>query len=165
MSGVAILLSGTIFKEPQQRTSQSGRSYVVTTVKAAAADNATSDFWSIMCFSASAGEALMRLGIGERLAVQGSLKLETYTAKDGETKISRTVFADHVLAVRQRPRRKNRRRRLHLKSCPSSPSTSCRRARRHLMMTFRFRRAKCIPRHSLPTLNRAWRCRMSSAAA
>jgi single-stranded DNA-binding protein len=103
---VAILVSGSIFKEPTQRTSQSGRSYVVTTLKAAAADNAGSDFWSIMCFSASAGETLMRLAVGERVAVQGSLKLEIYTSKNGETKISRTVFADHVLAVRQPPKEK-----------------------------------------------------------
>ena len=38
---VAVLVSGTIFREPQQRTSQAGKSYVTTTVKAAAADNST----------------------------------------------------------------------------------------------------------------------------
>jgi single-stranded DNA-binding protein len=102
----AVLISGSIFKEPQRRTSQAGKSYVVATIKATAADNATSDFWSALAFGATAGEELMRLAVGERVAIQGGLKLEVYTANDGQTKISRTVFVDHVLAVRQPPKEK-----------------------------------------------------------
>jgi single-stranded DNA-binding protein len=100
---VAILVSGSIFKEPQQRTSQAGKQYVVATIKAAAADNTTSDFWSVLAFSDTAGAELLRLAVGERVALQGSLKLELFE-KNGETKISRTIFVDHVLAVRQPPR-------------------------------------------------------------
>jgi single-stranded DNA-binding protein len=100
---VAILISGSIFREPVQRTSQSGRKYVVTTLKAASADNSSSDFWSVLAFGTTAGAELMLLAVGERLAVQGTLKIETYT-KDGETKISRTLFADHVMALRQPPK-------------------------------------------------------------
>jgi single-stranded DNA-binding protein len=100
-----ILVSGTIFREPQQRTSQSGKRYVIATLRATTTDNSSSDFWSIMCFSESAGAELLRLGLNEKLAVQGSLKLETFT-KDGETKISRTIFVDHVLALRAPPREK-----------------------------------------------------------
>jgi single-stranded DNA-binding protein len=99
----AVLVTGTLFKEPQQRTSQSGKRYVAATIKAAAEDNASSDFWSILCFSDSGQAELMRLGVNERLAVQGSLKIETYT-KDGETKISRTVFVDSVMSLRAAPR-------------------------------------------------------------
>ena len=101
---VAILVSGTLFKEPQQRTSQSGKRYVTTTVKAAAADNASSDFWNVLAFGTTAGAELMRLAIGERLTIQGGLKIELYTANDGSQKISRTVFADHVLALRAPPK-------------------------------------------------------------
>ena len=99
---VAILISGSIFKEPTQRTSQAGRRFVVTTLKAAA-DNSTSDFWSVLCFSESAGAELMRLGINERVTIQGSLKLELYE-KNGDAKIGRTIFADHVMALRQPPK-------------------------------------------------------------
>jgi single-stranded DNA-binding protein len=101
---VAILISGTVFREPQQRTSSSGRNYVTTTLKAAAADNASSDFWSVLAFGTTAGAELMRLAVGERVTIQGGLKLELYTANDGTTKISRTVFADHVMALRQPPK-------------------------------------------------------------
>ena len=46
----------------------------------------------------------MRLGEGDKVSVQGSLKVEPYTGRDGQTRINRTVFADHVLALRQPPR-------------------------------------------------------------
>jgi single-stranded DNA-binding protein len=102
---VAVLVSGSLFKEPQQRTSQSGKRYVVATIKAAAADSATSDFWSVLAFGDTAGAELMRLAVGERVTIQGSMKVELYTAaSDGKTKISRTVFADHVMALRQPPK-------------------------------------------------------------
>jgi single-stranded DNA-binding protein len=102
---VHMLVSGSLFRAPEQRTSQAGKSYVVATIKAAAAENASSDFWSVLAFGTTAGEELLRLGLNERVAIQGSLKLEIFE-KNGETKISRTVFADHVLALRQPPREK-----------------------------------------------------------
>jgi single-stranded DNA-binding protein len=100
---VAILISGSIFKEPQQRTSSSGRNYVTTTLKAAAADNASSDFWSVLAFGTTAGEELLRLAVGERVTIQGGLKLELFE-KDGQARISRTIFVDHAMALRQPPK-------------------------------------------------------------
>jgi single-stranded DNA-binding protein len=102
---VAVLISGSIFKEPTQRISQSGKKYVTTTIKAAA-DNASSDFWSVLAFGTTAGDELMRLGINERVTIQGGLKLELYTASDGQKKISRTIFCDHAMALRQPPKEK-----------------------------------------------------------
>jgi single-stranded DNA-binding protein len=46
----------------------------------------------------------MRLAVGERVTIQGGLKLELFTANDGATKISRTIFADHAMALRQPPK-------------------------------------------------------------
>jgi hypothetical protein len=63
---VAILVSGTLFKEPQQRTSQSGKRYVVATIKATTTDNSGSDFWSALAFGDTAGAELLRLAVGER---------------------------------------------------------------------------------------------------
>jgi single-stranded DNA-binding protein len=45
----------------------------------------------------------MRLTDGDALSVQGALKAETYE-KDGATKLSLSVVADHVLALRQAPK-------------------------------------------------------------
>jgi single-stranded DNA-binding protein len=102
---VAVLISGSIFREPQQRTGKTGRPYVSTTIKTTSTDNSGSDFWSVLAFGTTAGEELMRLGINERVTIQGGLKLELFTgASDGKTKISRTIFVDHVMALRQPPK-------------------------------------------------------------
>jgi hypothetical protein len=98
-----VLISGSLFRAPEQRISQSGKRYVVATLKATTTDNSSSDFWSIMCFSESAGAELLRLGLNEKLAVQGLLKIEIFE-KDGRPRISRTVFVDHVLALRAPPK-------------------------------------------------------------
>jgi hypothetical protein len=42
---------------------------------------------------------LMRLDLGDALSVQGTLKAEVYV-KDGDTKLSLSIVADHVLALR-----------------------------------------------------------------
>jgi hypothetical protein len=100
---VAVLVSGSIFREPEQRTSQAGKRYVTCTIKAASADNSSSDFWNALCFSETAGAELMRLSVNERLAVQGSMKIELFE-KDGQQRISRTVFVDSVLALHAPPK-------------------------------------------------------------
>jgi hypothetical protein len=75
-------------------------------MKAASVDPSNSEFWSVLAFSDTAQAELLRLDVNEKLSVQGGLKLETYAAGNGETKISRTVFADNVLALRTAPREK-----------------------------------------------------------
>jgi single-stranded DNA-binding protein len=117
---VAILISGSLFKEPQRKTSQSGRSYVTTTLKAAGADNTSSDFWSVLAFGDTAGAELMRLAVGERVTIQGGLKLEIFE-KDGQARISRTIFADHVMALRPPPREKKSK---ATKPAPTSQETT-----------------------------------------
>jgi single-stranded DNA-binding protein len=101
---VAVLISGSLFKVPEQRTSQAGRRFVSATLKVGG-ESGSADFWSVLAFGDTAGADLMLLGLNERVAVQGSLKLETYIAAgDGKTKISRTVFVDHVMALRAPPK-------------------------------------------------------------
>jgi single-stranded DNA-binding protein len=100
---VAVLISGSIFKEPTQRIGKSGRPYTTCTIKAAAADSASSDFWSVLAFGTTAGDELLRLAVGERVAIQGGMKLEIFE-KDGQARISRTIFADHAMALRQPPK-------------------------------------------------------------
>jgi single-stranded DNA-binding protein len=57
----------------------------------------------VLAFAETARAELMRLTDGDALSVQGALKAETYE-KDGATRLSLSVVADHVLALRQ-PRR------------------------------------------------------------
>jgi single-stranded DNA-binding protein len=103
---VHVLITGTLFRPAEQRTSQAGKRYVTATMKAASTDASNSEFWSVLAFSDTAQAELLRLGANEKLSVQGGLKVETYTANNGETRISRTVFADQVLALRAAPKEK-----------------------------------------------------------
>jgi single-stranded DNA-binding protein len=96
------LISGALFRAPELKTAKTGKPYATASLRVTA-DNAT-DYWSVLAFSESAQAELMRLGEGDKVSLQGSLKLEVYTSRDGESKISRTLFADHVLALRQPPR-------------------------------------------------------------
>jgi hypothetical protein len=57
----------------------------------------------VLAFSESVQAELMRLTDGDALSVQGALKAETYE-KDGATKLSLSVVADHVLALRKPPK-------------------------------------------------------------
>lgn len=101
---VSVLVSGSLFRSPEQRTSSSGKRYVKATLRAAAADNSTSEFWDLLCFSETAGAELMRLGDGDRLAAQGNLKVDLYQPEGKPPKIQRTIFVDHVLALRPKPK-------------------------------------------------------------
>jgi single-stranded DNA-binding protein len=92
----SVLISGELLRDPEQKTSQSGKSYVRATIKMVGTDDGA-EFWSVLSFSETASADLMELHAGERLAVQGQLKLELYQGK-----ISRTVFAGAVLTLRKK---------------------------------------------------------------
>ena len=98
---VHILVCGSLFKNPELKTSKSGKSYATASIRTASADNTAADFWNLLVFSTSVQEELLQLNEGDKLAAQGSLKLEIYNAK-----ISRTVFVDAILALRAPPREK-----------------------------------------------------------
>jgi single-stranded DNA-binding protein len=98
------LVSGVIFRAPLQKIAKSGRPFTSCTVKAGSDDSGVGDFWSVMCFSESSQLELLRLEIGDAVSVRGKMKLETYTANDGTTKISRSIFADAAIGLRPAPR-------------------------------------------------------------
>lgn len=60
----------------------------------------------LLVFSETAGAELLRLTENERLAVQGSLKIELYQPEGKPARISRTIFVDSVLALRAAPKQK-----------------------------------------------------------
>jgi single-stranded DNA-binding protein len=96
-----VLISGTLFREAEQRTSKAGKPFATATVKAK--DGETAQWWKVLAFSETVQAELMRLTDGDALSVQGVLKAELYE-KDGATKLSLSVVADHVLALRQPPK-------------------------------------------------------------
>jgi single-stranded DNA-binding protein len=99
---VSVMASGALAKEPMQRTSKNGAVYLTTSLRVTTGNE--TEWWNLLCFSESAQAEIKRLGVGEKLTCQGSLKTEIYRGGDGEPKISRTIFVDAVLALRQPPR-------------------------------------------------------------
>jgi len=93
------LVTGTLFRAPEQRTSKAGKLYVAATIKAK--DGDTFQFWRVTAFSDSVQAKLMRLGDGDAASVQGALKAELYAKDGGEHKLSLSIIAEHVLALRQ----------------------------------------------------------------
>jgi single-stranded DNA-binding protein len=96
------IVTGSLFKAPEQRTSKTGRPYVTATIRAK--DGDASQWWRVMAFSESAQVELMRLSEGDACSVQGSFKCELYQPDGGEERVSLSIVADHVLALRQPPR-------------------------------------------------------------
>jgi Single-strand binding protein family len=100
------LVTGTIFRAPIQKISKAGKPFTTCTVRAGSDDSGGGDFWSVLSFSESSQLELLRLEIGDAVSVRGKMKIETYTASNGETKISRSIFADAALGLRPAPRTK-----------------------------------------------------------
>jgi single-stranded DNA-binding protein len=97
------LVTGVIFRAPLQKTSKAGKPYTTCTVKAGADDNASGDFWNVLIFSESAQLEMLRLEIGDAVSIRGKLKIEIFE-KDGQARISRSIFADAALGLRPAPR-------------------------------------------------------------
>lgn len=95
---IAALIRGSLFRQPEIRVSKSGKSFVKTTLRVR--DGAATQWVNVIVFSESAQALLMRLGDGDAVAIQGSLKAEIYTGT-GEPRVSLSLVADHVLALRQ----------------------------------------------------------------
>jgi single-stranded DNA-binding protein len=101
---IAALISGPLFRAPEKRTAKSGRPFVTATIKAR--DGDAFQFVRVTAFSDTVQTELSRLYDGDAITVQGPLRVETYTAADGETKISISIIAENVLALRQPPKKR-----------------------------------------------------------
>lgn len=94
---IDVLLSGAIFTAPTQRTGASGKPFVTTKVKAATGDEVV--FANVIAFSDTACKALAALAVGDAVAISGPLKLGTYQASNGDTRVSVDVTANQVLTA------------------------------------------------------------------
>jgi hypothetical protein len=94
-----VLVSGVLFRNPVEKISKAGRPFTTCTIKAGSDDSGGGDFWSVLSFSESSQLELLRLEIGDAVAVRGKMKIEIF-----EARISRTIFADAALGLRPAPR-------------------------------------------------------------
>ncbi|MCA8435355.1 single-stranded DNA-binding protein [Burkholderia seminalis] len=92
------LVAGTLFKEPEERPGQSGRTFVTATVRAADGGG-ESLFVSVVAFSNTAKATLLALEDGDSVALTGALKIGTYEARDGSVKPNVSMVAAQVLTA------------------------------------------------------------------
>jgi single-stranded DNA-binding protein len=99
---IAALVTGALFKATESRTSKSGKPFVTATIRAKGGEGF--QFIRLVAFSETAQTELLRLREGDSLSVQGALKAEIYKPEGGEPKISLSMIADQILALRQPPK-------------------------------------------------------------
>lgn len=93
------LLAGKVFGTPKQGTSKNGNAYATAKMRAPTGNEGETLFCNIITFSESGVQTLMALGDGDAVAVAGAVKLGSYQAKDGQTRISVDVTAHQVLTA------------------------------------------------------------------
>lgn len=102
---ITVMLSGSISKQPETRTSAKGNSYAVATIRTGEGDDAV--FVSVTAFGDLA-DTLAGLQKGDSACVVGTGKIGTYEAKDGSgTKASLSITASRIVALvdhQSRPR-------------------------------------------------------------
>jgi single-stranded DNA-binding protein len=95
------IVTGALFRAPERRVSKSGKPFVTATIRV---KDGEVQWWKIVAFSEGVQTELMRLGDGDALSVQASFKAALYRPDVGELKVSLSIIADHVLALRQPPK-------------------------------------------------------------
>jgi single-stranded DNA-binding protein len=93
---LSALATGTLVTDPAERTSRTGSTFVIGTLRVPSEDDAI--FVSIIAFRDSAKQALMALAKGDTAAVVGTAKMNSYT-KDGEERHGLQMIADQVLTA------------------------------------------------------------------
>ncbi len=93
---ITALVTGRLIADPERRTGQSGKGYVLA--KIAAHDGDADSLVSVMAFG-SAADQLAAMGKGDTVAVNGRAKVNTWAGRDGETKAGLSVTADAVLSA------------------------------------------------------------------
>lgn len=91
------LVSGKVSGAPTRRTSKSGNAFTVAKVRVPTGEESV--FCNVICFAEPAQAALLALGDGEAVALAGTLKVGTWTAKDGTARPSLDLVASNVLSV------------------------------------------------------------------
>lgn len=93
------LVTGKLATAPQQRTAKNGKPFATARLRVPTADPAVTLFASVVAFDSEAVDALLALGAGDAVSVAGSLKVGTWTDKEGNARPSLDLVADRLLSV------------------------------------------------------------------
>lgn len=98
-----VMISGALFRSPEQRISKSDKVYTTATMRSREGDG--SQFWRLVIFSETAQAEVMRLRDGDPLSVTGVLNAGIYSPEGGEPRLSLSIVVDQAIALRPKPRK------------------------------------------------------------
>ena len=101
---IRALITGTIYGEPQARTSQAGKKYATAKVKAdSGKGDGGVDWCSIIAFGEHA-DRLMTLAQGAALSISGKAEVSGWLDKQGEPKAGLSLVVDDLATLKGKPR-------------------------------------------------------------
>lgn len=99
---IRALVTGSLYGQPQARTSQAGKPFTTAKVKADGKDGAV--VWcSIIAFGELA-DRLMTLGANAAVAVSGKAEVSGWLDKQGEPKAGLSLVVDEIATLKGKPR-------------------------------------------------------------
>lgn len=101
---IRAIATGTLFNEPQARTSAAGNSFVTAKLKADGKDGVV--VWCNIIAFAETAERLARLPRGAALSVAGRVEVDAYLSKSGEPAASLKFVVDELATLKGKPRQK-----------------------------------------------------------
>jgi hypothetical protein len=99
------ILAGSLAKPPVQKVGKSGKPFAIVSVRETGVEPAR--WWSAIVFGDGVPEVL-RLGVGDPVALAGNVEAEIYTPEGGEARVSWRFTADAVLTARKAPKSEGR---------------------------------------------------------
>ncbi len=112
---LSVLAQGTIAREPEARTGESGKPFALSALLIEGAGPEGEALYANLIAFGSAAEELLAKHKGDALAVGGRAKLRTWTARDGEQKFALSVTVESLLGIEPRANQSSR-----TKKTPSS---------------------------------------------
>ena len=95
------ILAGSLAKPPVSKVGKSGKPFAILSVRETGVEPAR--WFSVILFGDGVQDVL-RLNVGDPVALAGSVDAEIYTPAGGEARVSWKFTADAVLTARKAPK-------------------------------------------------------------
>jgi hypothetical protein len=92
------ILAGSLAKQPASKIGKSGKPFAILSVRETGVEPAR--WWSAILFGDAVPDVL-RLSVGDPIALAGSPEAEVYTPQGGEARVSWKFTADAILTARK----------------------------------------------------------------
>lgn len=102
---IRVLTFAEVVATPQERTTKAGKPFALARVAVPQGEGGRV-FCSVIAFDEAAVARLLQLKAGASVALAGTLKVSTWTAKDGTTRPQLDLVADEVASTTPRPRKR-----------------------------------------------------------